>query len=148
LTQLGYPEEVRLALDSGLAHGRDFGILSMPLLIAGLAAVIAFIPKEQRQKVREIEHIQPDGSRRRLIRNGPPRRVLLAAITLVCPAILCPAVPQRETVTPGANRHPSLPCLLEKTRRPSTLRFHLANVICRETPHNHPWLDACARQRI
>jgi len=59
---LGFEDRVRLAIEAGSVHQRDFGALSGPLIIAALAVVIAYIPKEQYSKVKEVEYISADGS--------------------------------------------------------------------------------------
>jgi hypothetical protein len=58
----GYPDLVVSACTQAKAHVRDFGILSVPLILAGLAVVLAWVPAEQRHKVAKSRQQQADGS--------------------------------------------------------------------------------------
>lgn len=59
---LGFEAQVEAAIGVAGEHSRDGGVLSVPLLIAGLAAVIAAIPKEQRNTSVTVRRVNPDGS--------------------------------------------------------------------------------------
>jgi len=59
---LGFEEQVALACQGAQEHARDFGFVSGPLVLVGLAVVLAWVPKEQRVKVTKIHHKKPDGS--------------------------------------------------------------------------------------
>jgi hypothetical protein len=59
---LGFAEQVALACDQAQISVRDFGLISGPLVLAGLAVVLAWVPVEQRQKVEEVSLQKPDGS--------------------------------------------------------------------------------------
>jgi hypothetical protein len=61
---LGYVARVETAITASAKHGRDFGIASGPLLVAGLAVVLAYVPVEQRSKVTRIHSRAADGSER------------------------------------------------------------------------------------
>jgi hypothetical protein len=61
---LGYAARVETAIAASAKHGRDFGIASGPLLIAGLAVVLAYVPVEQRSKVTDIHSKAADGTER------------------------------------------------------------------------------------
>jgi hypothetical protein len=60
--EAGYADLVLSACTQARAHVRDFGILSVPLIVAGLAVVLAWVPVEQRQKVAKSRQQQADGS--------------------------------------------------------------------------------------
>jgi hypothetical protein len=59
---LGFETQVEQALKAATVHQRDFGVLSGALILAGLAAVIAYIPKEQRETITKMRRIEPDGT--------------------------------------------------------------------------------------
>jgi hypothetical protein len=59
---LGYTAQVDSAVAAALEHGRDFGVISGPLLLAGLAVVLAYVPVEQRVTVQKIHHRSQDGT--------------------------------------------------------------------------------------
>jgi hypothetical protein len=59
---LGFDAQVEVALEAAAIHQRDFGALSGPLILAALAVVIAYIPKEQRTTVSKLRSVSADGS--------------------------------------------------------------------------------------
>lgn len=60
--QMGYEEETAEAVKSAEAHVLDMGLLSGPVLVAALAAVVAWVPVEKKRKVRESTTTAADGS--------------------------------------------------------------------------------------
>jgi hypothetical protein len=62
VADLGFLTQVEQALEAATVHQRDFGLLSGALILAGLAAVIGYIPKEQRTKQSKVRRIAPDGT--------------------------------------------------------------------------------------
>jgi hypothetical protein len=64
VADLGFAEQVEMAISAAQEHGRDFGVISGPLLLAGLAVVLSYVPVEQRSKVHKIHYRGPDGSER------------------------------------------------------------------------------------
>ena len=78
---LGYADAVDRAIASSAIHGRDFGVVSGPLLVAGLAVVLAYVPVEQRNKVTRIYSHATDGSERaEVITESETKRVGAAAV--------------------------------------------------------------------
>lgn len=78
---LGYTEAVEKAIATSAIHGRDFGVVSGPLLVAGLAVVLAYVPVEQRQKVTRIHSRAADGSERaEMVTESETKRVGAAAV--------------------------------------------------------------------
>jgi len=59
---LGYGVRVSRVIDSSAQHGRDFGLVSGPVLIAALAVVLAYVPIEQKSKVTRLRSRGADGS--------------------------------------------------------------------------------------
>jgi hypothetical protein len=59
---LGYAGQVGMAIAAAKEHGRDFGALSGPLLLAGLAVVLSYVPVEQRAVVKKVRYRTADGS--------------------------------------------------------------------------------------
>jgi len=59
---LGFEKSVQSALEASEQHERDFGLLSGTLVLAGLAVVLAHVPKEKRATTTRIKHLAKDGS--------------------------------------------------------------------------------------
>ena len=59
---IGFKTQVEQAMEAAGVHQRDFGLVSGALILAGLAAVIGYIPKEQRSKTTTISRVEPDGT--------------------------------------------------------------------------------------
>ena len=60
--QMGFEEEVSAACASSKAHVLDMGLLSGPVLVAALAAVVAWVPYQTKKKVVEKTVVGPDGT--------------------------------------------------------------------------------------
>ena len=60
--EMGYEQEVAGAVQSANAHVLDMGLLSGPVLVAALAAVIAWVPYETKKKITEKTVVGADGS--------------------------------------------------------------------------------------
>lgn len=50
-SDMGFTEQVDAALAEGETHVRDFGLVSVPLVLGALACVLAWVPVEQRKTV-------------------------------------------------------------------------------------------------
>lgn len=60
---MGYEDEVATAYESTKTHVLDMGLLSGPLLVAALAAVIAWVPVETKRKITKKTTEHADGSK-------------------------------------------------------------------------------------
>ena len=60
--EMGYEEEVATAYESTKTHVLDMGLLSGPILVAALAAVVAWVPVQTKRKVTEKTTVDADGS--------------------------------------------------------------------------------------
>jgi hypothetical protein len=60
--EMGYEDEVRQACQAADRHVRDMGVLTGPLIVAALAAVVAWVPVERKKKVQKQTVITPDGT--------------------------------------------------------------------------------------
>jgi hypothetical protein len=60
--EIGYGDLVLQACEEAKTHVRDFGVFTGPLIVAGLAVVLAWVPVEQREKVRKRRSQNADGS--------------------------------------------------------------------------------------
>jgi hypothetical protein len=59
--QMGYEPEVAQACQGAGVHVRDLGLLSGPVIVAALAAVVAWVPYERKKFVKEHTAIAADG---------------------------------------------------------------------------------------
>jgi hypothetical protein len=59
---LGFEEQVENALTEGEIHQRDLGMLSIPLILGGLAVVLAWVPLEERTTLTRERSQGPDGT--------------------------------------------------------------------------------------
>ncbi len=59
--EMGYETQVAEACEAARTHVRDLGVLSGPLIVAALAAVVAWVPVEQKKKVKRQIWTTPDG---------------------------------------------------------------------------------------
>jgi hypothetical protein len=59
--QMGYAPEVLQACQAARVHVRDLGLLSGPVIVAALAAVVAWVPYEKKKLVKEHTAIGADG---------------------------------------------------------------------------------------
>ena len=60
--EMGYEDEVRQACKAAGVHVRDMGLLSGPLIVAALAAVVAWVPKEKKKRVTKQTVTTADGT--------------------------------------------------------------------------------------
>ena len=58
---LGFEAQVEEALAEGVTHKRDLGVLSVPLILGGLAVVLACVPLEERTTITQERSRGPDG---------------------------------------------------------------------------------------
>lgn len=75
---LGFSDQVMQATRGAQTHVRDFGFISGPLILAGLAVVLSWVPVESRNKVTTINYKSPEGTELKkevtesvIIRAGP-----------------------------------------------------------------------------
>jgi hypothetical protein len=60
--ELGYEQEVTQSCHAAGVHVRDMGVISGPLIVAALAAVIAWVPTKNKKVIKERSTIGKDGT--------------------------------------------------------------------------------------